>query len=116
MGKQNQVEKGIWFMGGSKEDLRQLPEEVRYVMGMGLREVQKGGRPGTAAPLSGFGKNVHELKEDLRGDTYRVVYWVQPSVLFVLHAFKKKSKEGKEIPKADKETITARLKAAKQLD
>ena len=113
MQKKEEVKEAM-FMGSSLNDLRKFPETVRGVMGAGLREAQKGGQPDIARPLPEFGTGVHELRESYQKDAYRVVYWVQRIYLFVLHAFKKKSTEGKSIPKADKETIKARLKAAQK--
>ena len=114
MGKNTEVEKEIRFTGGSREDLREFPQEVRVVMGKGLREAQKGITPGISRPLPEFGAGVRELRHGFDKDAYRVVYLVRQFVLFVLHAFKKKSTEGKAIPKADKETINARLKAVRK--
>ncbi len=48
------------------------------------------------------------------GDTYRAVYTVNfPGVVYVLHAFQKKSKSGIATPPHDLDVIKARLKAAK---
>lgn len=47
------------------------------------------------------------------GQTYRVVYTVKfAGVVFVLHAFQKKSKSGIATPKAEIELIKRRLKMA----
>ena len=51
-----------------------------------------------------------------RGDAYRVAYTIRfPSVIYVLHAFKKKSTKGIETPKRDIDLIERRLKAAADL-
>ena len=49
-----------------------------------------------ANPLKGFGgAGVLEVVEELDGDAYRAVYTVKfGDVVYVLHAFKKKSKTG----------------------
>ncbi len=48
-------------------------------------------------------------------DTYRSVYTVKfEGVVYVLHAFQKKSKHGIATPKQDIELIEARLKRAKE--
>jgi phage-related protein len=50
------------------------------------------------------------LRDSHDGDAYRAVYYLKhENVAFVLHCFKKKSKEGGEIPAADKVTIDTRL-------
>jgi hypothetical protein len=47
------------------------------------------------------------------GDTYRAVYTFRfAGVIYVLHAFQKKSKKGIETPKREIEVIKARLKVA----
>ena len=51
--------------------------------------------------------------DDEDGDTYRAVYTVRfAGVIYVLHAFQKKSKRGIETPKREIEIIRTRLKAA----
>ena len=54
-----------------------------------------------------------ELVDDFDGDTYRAVYTVRfESAVYVLHAFKKKSKQGIKTPQGDIELIKQRLKDA----
>lgn len=61
----------------------------------------------------GLGGDAVELIEDFEGDTYRAVYTVRfETALYVLHAFKKKSKRGIRTPQSDIELIKRRLKAA----
>jgi len=53
------------------------------------------------------------LVDDFDGDTYRAVYTVRfASAVYVLHAFKKKSKQGIKTPQGDIELIKQRLKDA----
>jgi phage-related protein len=67
-----------------------------------------------AKPLRGFGgASVLEVMEDHDGNTYRAVYTVKfAGIIFVLHAFQKKSKKGIATPKADIDLIKQRLKLA----
>ena len=71
-------------------------------------------RGARAKALKGFGgRSVLEVVDDEDGDTYRAVYTVRfVGVIYVLHAFQKKSKKGSETPKRDIELIKARLKLA----
>ena len=56
-----------------------------------------------------------ELAADFTGDTYRTVYTVRfAHAVYVLHAFKKKSKQGARTPKADIDLIRRRLIAAER--
>lgn len=102
------------WIGSSKKDLMALPAQVVDVFGYALYLAQTGGRHDQAKPLRGFGSaGVLEVVEDWRGDAYRAVYTVRHSArVFVLHVFQKKSKRGAATPKADKDLIEERLKAA----
>lgn len=107
----------IRWLGSSLDDLSDFPADVKRAFGFALREVQKGETPPSAAPLTQFGSGVYELKESHDGDAYRSVYVVKlKSAVFVLHAFKKKSKSGKAMPREDITVIEQRLKRAKELD
>lgn len=58
---------------------------------------------------------MHEVVEDFSGDTYRAVYTVRfAEVIYVLHAFQKKSVKGIQTSKTDIAMIKARLKLAQQ--
>jgi phage-related protein len=53
--------------------------------------------------------------EDFDGDTYRAVYTVRfTEVVYVLHAFQKKSKKGVATPAREIEKVEARLKQAQE--
>jgi len=68
------------------------------------------------SPSKGFGgAGVLEIIEGHHGSTYRAVYTVKFSdVVYVLHAFQKKSKKGIETPKQDIQLIKKRLKRAEE--
>ncbi|MCT7956619.1 type II toxin-antitoxin system RelE/ParE family toxin [Laspinema palackyanum] len=101
---------------GVGEDLKEFPEEVRQGVGYALYLAQCGEKHPSAKPLKGFkGAGVLEVVEDFDGDTYRAVYTLKlAGVVYVLHAFQKKSKKGIATPKQDIELIEARLKRAKE--
>jgi phage-related protein len=106
----------VW-VGSSREDLREFPEEARREAGFALRSVQGGEMPGGAKPLQGFGgAGVQEIVIREDGDTYRVVYTVMlPDAVYVLHAFMKKSKTGSKTPKNDRILVDQRLRAAREI-
>ena len=106
--------KPLVWMGSSRKDLGKLPREVRKRFGFALRLAQQGLRHSDAKTLRGFGDGaVIEVVEDFNKDTYRAVYTVRfEGVIYTLHAFQKKSKEGRTTPKADVELIRKRLKDA----
>lgn len=106
--------KSIVWVGSSRRDLKAFPAEVKDVMGFALYQAQLGLKALSAKPLRGFGgAGVLEIVEDYQGDTYRAVYTVKfADLLYVLHAFQKKSKKGIATPKADMDLIKERLKTA----
>lgn len=69
-----------------------------------------------AKPLKGYGgSGVVEIVDDHDGDTYRAVYTVRfAGVVYVLHAFQKKSKSGIATPKRDLALIDTRLRRAEE--
>ena len=74
---------------------------------------QTGLHPPSAKPFKGFGPGVIELIEDYDGDTYRAIYTVRlDTAVYVLHSFKKKSKQGIKTPQSDVDLIKRRLKDA----
>jgi phage-related protein len=64
--------------------------------------------------LKGFGgRGVLEIIDDFDGDAFRAVYTVRfAEVVYVLHAFQKKSKKGRVTPKHEIELIRLRIKRA----
>ena len=111
-----QTLKIVHWIGSSREDLKDFPEEVRQDIGFVLFEVQKGLKPTSAKPLKGFGgAGVLEIIENFVGDTYRAVYTVKfQKVVYVLHCFQKKSKQGIKTPQQDIELIKQRLRVAEE--
>jgi len=108
--------KSIVWIGSSLRDLKLFPPEVRDVVGYALYQAQLGGKASSVKPLAGFGGAVViEIVEDFQTDTYRAVYTVKFSTaVYVLHAFKKKSKRGIATSKPDIALIRKRLKIAEE--
>ena len=106
--------KPLDFIGSSRADLRRFPKEVRIVIGTALNSAQLGGKHPAAKPLKGFGgAGVLEVVDDFDGDTYRAVYTVKfADVVYVLHAFQKKSRKKIETPKNEIDLIRRRYKSA----
>jgi phage-related protein len=105
------------FVGSSKDDLSDFPNDVKPCIGLALRTAQKGGRHPDAKPLKGFkGAGVLEIISDFDGNTFRAVYTVRlRGVIYVLHAFQKKSRKGIRTPLNEIEKINSRLKDAEAL-
>ena len=107
--------KKVYWIGTSYEDWKSFPNEVQDEMGYALYQAQIGQKAFSAKPLKGFkGANVLEICERHDGDAWRAVYTVQfKGVIYVLHAFQKKSKSGIKTPISDIKLINERLKQAK---
>ena len=105
------------WISSSRDDLSEFPSKVRDQFGYELFLAQTGEHPPSAKPFKGVGGGVVELIEDHDSDTYRAVYTVRlATAVYVLHAFKKKSKQGIKTPPRDVEMIKKRLKAAEEHD
>lgn len=104
--------KTLVFIGSSRKDIRKFPNAVRDDVGFDLYEVQQGKTPDTAKSFKSL-SGVMELVERYDTDTFRVVYVAKlGEVVYVLHCFKKKSKQGIKTPKEDIEIIKQRYKQA----
>lgn len=100
------------FVGSSRKDLQAFPAAVRSEIGQSLFEAQLGDHPRNAKPLKGF-VGVLEIRDNFGGDTYRAVYTVRfEGILYVLHAFQKKSTSGVATPQRHIDLIRQRLKDA----
>ena len=105
----------LLWVASSKRDYRDFPARVQDTLGFELFLAQTGQHPPSAKTLKGLGGGTVELVEDFDGDTYRAVYSVRfREAMYVLHAFKKKSKRGSKTPQGDIDLIKRRLKDAEQ--
>jgi phage-related protein len=89
-----------------------FPAAVQRTMGYALFLAQMGERHATMAKtLKGFGGgSVIEIRQRDAGSAYRAIYTVRyADVVYVLHAFQKKSKTGIKTPKPDMSLIARRL-------
>ncbi len=108
-------EKPLDWVGSSKKDFLGFPELVKDEMGNALGLAQFGGKHPSAKPWKGQGSGVFEVVEDHAGDTYRAVYTVRfKEVVYVLHAFQKKSPKGIRTAQVDVDLVERRLKIAQQ--
>jgi phage-related protein len=85
-------------------------------MGHALHQVQCGEEPRSAKALKGFGgRSVVEIIDNYGGDTFRTIYTVRfPGLIYVLHAFQKKSKRGIATPKQTIDLIKLRMRQAEE--
>ena len=108
-------EKPLDWIGSSKQDFVAFPVPVQREIGNALGLAQFGGKHPHAKPWKGEGPGVFEVVDDFDGDTYRAVYTVRfRQVVYVLHAFQKKSSRGRKTARMDIELIARRLKITRQ--
>ena len=110
------VQKTVRWIGSSYDDWKTFPDEVQDVMGYALDRAQQGKKTVNAKLLKGFkGASVLEIVDNFDSNTWRAIYTVQfKGVIYVLHAFQKKSKKGIATPKTDIKLIKQRLKEARE--
>jgi phage-related protein len=106
----------VW-VGSTRTDLCAFPDPVQDHMGYAIYVAQRGGKHRDAKVLSGFGgAGALEVAKDFRGDTFRAGYTLRyAGTVYVLHAFQKKSKTGRETPRRDMELIEKRLREAEKI-
>ena len=108
-------EKPLDWVGSSKRDFLSFPGPVKDEMGNALGLAQFGGKHPSAKPWKGQGPGVFELVEDHDGNAYRAIYAVRfKEVVYVLHAFQKKSPKGITTAQLDVKLVERRLKVAQQ--
>jgi phage-related protein len=108
-------EKPLDWVGSSKRDFLGFPEPVKDEMGNALGLAQFGGQHPSAKPWKGQGPGIFELVESHDGNAYRAVYAVRfKEVVYVLHAFQKKSPKGIKTAKLDVDLVERRLRVAQQ--
>jgi phage-related protein len=88
---------------------------VKDDMGNALGLAQFGGKHPRAKPWKGQGPGIFEVVDDHDGNTYRALYTVRyREVVYVLHAFQKKSPKGSRTARTDIELVARRLTIAQQ--
>jgi phage-related protein len=105
----------ISWLKAALRDFEAFPVEVQREAAQGLSIAARGGKVDTAKPFKGVDGGVFEIALRHRGDAFRVIYAVQiGAALWVIHAFKKKSKTGIKTPQMEVDLIRERLKRLKE--
>lgn len=109
------VLKPVRWIGSTYNDWKTFPPEVQDVLGYAMHLAQTGQKAEFAKPLKGFkGSSVLEIVGRFDGNAWRGIYTVQfRGVIYVLHAFQKKSTKGISTPLTEVSLIRQRLKIAK---
>ena len=104
-----------WIRAALKE-FESFPEEARSICLAALTIAAEGAKSDIAKPMLGLGSGVFEIALAFRGDAFRVVYAVQlAEEVWVVHAFQKKSKQGRKTPHREIDLIKDRLKRLKEM-
>lgn len=86
--------KPVYFVGSSRDELRQLSEDVRETAGYQLFKVQQGKEPDDWKPMPSVGAGVNEMRVWDESGTYRVLYVAKfEDAVYVLHVFEKRSQK-----------------------
>lgn len=108
--------KQLEWVGNSKKDLLEFPEEVRREIGFALLVAQYGGTHESAKLFKGYGPGVYEIVSNYNTNAYRAIYLVNlDDKVYVLHAFQKKSKRNIKMPKEELAIVEERLKRVRRL-
>lgn len=101
----------ISWLSPARKDFGKFPSEAQLMCLQALSIAAEGGKADIAKPMKGLGSGVFEVALPYRGNAFRVVYAVQlGEMLWVVHAFQKKSTRGIKTPKHEIDLIKARIK------
>jgi phage-related protein len=102
--------KNLVWLFSSKKNLKKFPKQVQKHVGYALFRAQQGRTHHDAKLMKGFKANVWEIVTRHFGNTYRTVYYIKINeVVYVLHAFQKKSKHGIATSKNEIDIIKKRI-------
>lgn len=79
-----------------RTEILEFPDEIREDLADALARLQEGHMLSMplSRPMSSIGRGVHELRLRDRSGIYRIVYYLAgKDMIYVLHAFKKKTRE-----------------------
>ena len=100
----------LW-RGSSYKDLLSFPDEARREAGYQLGFIQLGFEPSDWKPMSSIGLGVKEIRIHVKGE-FRVLYIAKyKEMIYVLHAFQKKSQK---TPNRDMDIAKTRLRELQQ--
>lgn len=85
------LNKSLFWLDSSREDVRIFPPVARQQAGFQLRRVQEGLEPDDWKPMAAIGPGVREIRIHVEGE-HRVFYVATfAEGVYVLHAFQKKT-------------------------
>jgi phage-related protein len=110
------IRRDISWIRHAQRDFDDFPPPVREDVTIALALAAEGKKAQDAKHFKGVGAGVFELALRHRGNAYRVIYDVQSGdAIWVIHAFKKKSKSGIKTPQLEIDLIRTRLRQLKEM-
>ncbi len=104
----------VSWIKAARKDFDTFPESAQLELGRALTIAAEGGKADIAKPMKGLGSGVFEIALAYRGDADRTVYALQLEAdIWVVHAFQKKSRKGRETPQSEIDLIRERIKRLK---
>ncbi len=111
-----ETDRNIEWITAALKDFKKFPEGAQRKILVALTNAAQGATSDIAKPMKGLGTGVFEVALKYRTDAFRTVYAVQiDDAIWVIHAFKKKSKKGIKTPKLETDLIKKRIKALKEI-
>lgn len=106
----------VSWVKAAKKDFMKFPAPVRETMETALTIIADGAFPDTAKAMKGLGSGIFEISKRYDKDTYRSIYAMKINEdIWVIHAFKKKSKSGVKTPREEIDLVKARIKQLKAI-
>ena len=111
-----ETEREIDWISAALKEFKKFPEAAQRRILVALTDAAQGAIADIAKPMKAMGAGVFEVALKYQSDAYRTVYAVQiDQAIWVIHAFKKKSKKGIKTPKQEIDLIKKRIKALKEM-
>ncbi len=105
----------ISWIGAADKQFRKFPPVVQLRMAAALQLALRGEKADIVKPMIGLGSGVFEIALPYFSDAYRAIYAVKiGDDIWVVDAFKKKSKQGIKTPREDIDRIKRRLKRLRE--
>ena len=106
----------ISWVRSARKTFDDFPEDAQKAIVAALNVAAEGGMSGIAKPMKGLGGGIFEIALSHRGNAFRTIYAVQiGAVIWVVHAFQKKSNQGIKTPKYEIDLVRERIKRIKEL-
>lgn len=106
----------VSWIRAALRDFETFPADAQSNLLTALTIAADVGKADIAKPMQGLGSGLFEIALAFRGDAFRVIYSVQfADDVWVIHAFRKKSKRGIKTPKSELDLIRDRLKRLKEV-